>query len=133
MKSLCSILILMIAVHSLCGAQCLSADLHSAPQQVGSATDQPPCHQHTQHSSSDPIDHGSPQHPHDNNESPCAQVQTFQLKIAPVSKCLPQWIPVEPVSAAMSLQSLAASTSLSRLLDTIPISSASTLPFVLRI
>src|SRR5437667_5476793 len=94
MKSICSILILMIAVHSQCGVQCLTAELSGSSPKVASPPEQPPCHQHAQDSSTVPSSQDSSRHDHDKGNS-CGQAQTNEFKIAPISKCGLQWTATE--------------------------------------
>ena len=79
MKALASILTLLIALHSQCGAQCLGAE---APR-----PEQPPCHQHA----------GNPQTPSP-DQNPCGQAQTLESKIGPISRCALDFSALEPVT-----------------------------------
>jgi hypothetical protein len=88
MKSICSILILMIAAHSQCSGQCLSADLYRPAPKVEAPPEQPPCHQHAQNLPAAPSNQDSSRHEHDKGNS-CGQAQTSDFKIAPVSKTGP--------------------------------------------
>ena len=97
MKSICSILILMIAVHAQCGVQCLGADPNITSQQVAPTAEQPPCH---------PSDQDSPRHDHDNS-SPCGQAQSMESRIGPISKCVLHGIAIEHVTSGASLHQVA--------------------------
>ena len=77
MKTIASILVLLVALHSHCGVQCLGAESMPA---------QPPCHQHA----------GNPQTPVQNN--PCGQAQTLESRIGPISKCVFDCTALEPVT-----------------------------------
>jgi len=85
MKTICSILVLIIAIHSQCSARCLGADMKN-PAQTNSAAEPPPCDHHTGNPSSTPSDTNSPQH-HQNDSESCASVQSPQLKTPSSVKC----------------------------------------------
>ena len=105
MKGICSVLILMIAVHAQCGVQCLGADLNITLHKIASTADQP-CHQHTGNPQTVPPIRESSRHDHDNGNS-CGQAQTLESKIGPISKCVLHCIAIESVPSPVSLRQVA--------------------------
>ncbi len=98
-----SILILVLALHSQCGATCLADVLHSdRPQPTPQA--EPPCHQHQQESSK-PSD--KPQ----DTSGPCAQSQIIEAKSSITGKFVFDLvIAVVPAAATVTLVQLSALT-----------------------
>ena len=110
MKSICSILILMIVVHSQCGVQCLSADLSSS-HKFASPVEQPTCHQHGQDPPTVPSGQDPSRHEHEKDNS-CGQAQTVEFKIAPISKCVLQLTVMESIVAISAPQVMISKASL---------------------
>ena len=106
MKSLCSILMLMIAVHAQCGVQCLGADLNIPEHKVAPVGEQPPCHQQAENPPGVPSDQESRQHDHGNGNA-CGQAQTPESKIAPISKCVLHCTSLESIESPVSLDHFA--------------------------
>jgi hypothetical protein len=106
MKSICSILILMIAVHAQCGVQCLGADLNITSHKAASTAEQPPCHQHSENPQTVPSDQDSSRHDHENS-GPCGQAQSIESRIGPISKCVLHCIVIESVTSHVSLDHFA--------------------------
>jgi hypothetical protein len=102
MKSICSILILMIALHSQCGVQCLGTELNIPSHQAASTPEQPPCHQHAENPQKLPFDQDSSRNNHDNS-NPCGQAQSIESRIGPISKCSLDCVAMEPVASPVSL------------------------------
>jgi hypothetical protein len=105
MRNICSILIFMMAVHSQCRAQCLSADLDHVSPQNERLAEQPPCHQHPQNSATVPNGPGPSGREHDKGNS-CGQVQSLEFKTSTVSDCL-QDTAIEFVAPLIALQQAA--------------------------
>jgi hypothetical protein len=101
MRTLASLLILMVAVHLQCGAQCLAEELKA------SKPEQPPCHQHT----------GNADAPGSNDAdgagaNSCSQ-PTLESRIGPASKCLTHFGSIEPAGAIFASQTGSVTTLLS--------------------
>jgi hypothetical protein len=89
MRTLASLLILMVAVHLQCGAQCLAEELKA------SKPEQPPCHQHT----------GNPAAPDsDDAERNSCNQPTLESRMGPASKYVPPFRSIEPSRTVFEFQ-----------------------------
>lgn len=133
MKSICSLLILSIVLHSACGVKCLGADLSHPSHKTSSPTEQPACHHHAGNASKAPANHESSGDQHDKDNA-CGQAQTAELKMTSVSKSALQWTLVDVAISPIALQEITIRRTLvSRIDAPFDPSSAAPRPFILRI
>src|SRR3989442_6942588 len=93
MKFACALLLVVMALHSECGATCLAEALRSKAAPV--ATSDPPCHQHQQSPSR------SNEMPQDRS-APCSQAPTIELKASPTIKLLHNFLVALPLMAPVT-------------------------------
>jgi hypothetical protein len=86
MKTVCSILVLALAIHSQCGVQCLSAAV---------PVEKPPCHQ--QDDTPDPNHHGG---------SSCGQSQVVEFKISALLKGTLEWTAIRAEIESLDMSPL---------------------------
>jgi len=84
MKNICSLLILVLAVHSQCGVQCVTSKIISPSHTVSTTAEKPACHEE----SGTPEDSSSP---NDDNGNPCGQEQVIGARNASILKCVLLW------------------------------------------
>ena len=89
MKIICSILILVMALHSQCGVECLNGVLNVIRHSGLVDSEGLACHD-AKNPDEAPIGEDSPRH--DTSES-CGQAQAFE-RTAPILKYASQWLPV---------------------------------------
>src|SRR5881397_280970 len=94
MKFVCAVLMVVMALHSECGATCLVEALRSKAAPV--ATSGPPCHQHQQ----------SPSRSHKmppDRCAPCSQAPTIELKASPTIKLLQDFLVALPLATPVTI------------------------------
>jgi hypothetical protein len=101
MRSFWSLLILIIAFHAHCGAQCLGTDILRVSDKVEAGAKAPPCHNESEDSSELP---SVPEHGHGGNDS-CGQVPAMDSKapskVGPALKCVLQSVSTPCVACAI--------------------------------
>jgi hypothetical protein len=81
MKSICSILVMVLALHSFCGVDCVKAAFGEKSHTSSSGEEEAKCHEHAPHDApATSEDHDSSEHSGDNS---CAQAQAFEAKQTP--------------------------------------------------
>lgn len=95
MKTIVSVLILLVALHSQCGAQCLGADSSAPAHPAASMPEQSPCHAGSPQT---PAPGQAPGHHNHENGNACEQLQTLESRIGPISKCVFDCAALEPVT-----------------------------------
>ena len=85
MKSVCSILVLIVALHAQCGVQCLGTG-HTASQSPVPAAETPPCHGGAYVPSGTPKENPS----HENDSNPCNQGTVVESKATAIGRSM-QW------------------------------------------
>jgi hypothetical protein len=123
MKTLCPILIVVLALHSFCGAKCLSADVDTTRH-----SDPPPVHKPTCH------DEAPDDSTHDDTNKPCGGAQALEAKIERLENCAAHDVPA--VFAATTMRAglpQLRNTPLTVFGDTPTLLHRSTLALVLRI
>ena len=84
MKSICSLLILVLAVHSQCGVQCVTSDIINGSHTVAPTAEKPTCHE-------EPGNPKDSSRPDDGNGNPCGQEQVIEARNTSVLKCVLLW------------------------------------------
>jgi hypothetical protein len=96
MKSIAYLLILVIALHTQCGADCLGTTLNTATQPASSSSEKPPCHEETGEAPAPSHEGHSSQH--DGNNS-CGQTQALESRSDQLSKWSGFSLPVADLTA----------------------------------
>ena len=130
MKIIGSILIFVVALHSLCGVECLSGDLEATARQPSASVGKPACHDEPENAPASPADdHSLPQ----NKGNSCAQAQAFESRVSHISKCVIQCLPVADITSFVWFDEPAIRAMIAIATETRPAFSPPTQQSVLRI